>query len=337
MKDLLNGAEISRRNFLRNSLVGAGALMAASSGFPVFAEDFPSKPINHIVPAKAGGGWDRSSRVLAEAWEPVLGQPVKFSFSPGASGQIGFGKIRAAKPDGYTTIMMTISMQAMVVKYGKPAADFNDIGFVGNVISDPDCVLIHKDSPWNNLDEFVDHVRNAKEPVTISASHPIASNTFAARVFLELIGGNAKIVPFDGGSAARKALAGKHVDACIAPFFSASNLKEFIKGIGIFNTKNPAPHIWEMPPVNEVLDVTVPNFVEPFAFHIRRDVEKKYPDRYAKLVDTFKEAHFSKKAREKAASIGMGDFMDYWSPSECEAFLKDFQSTLNKYGHLVTK
>ncbi len=47
------------------------------------AGNFPTKPITHIVPAKAGGGFDRSSRVLAMGWEDILGKPVTFDYSPG--------------------------------------------------------------------------------------------------------------------------------------------------------------------------------------------------------------------------------------------------------------
>ena len=43
------------------------------------AADFPTKPITHIVPAKAGGGFDRSSRVLALGWEKILDQPVNLT------------------------------------------------------------------------------------------------------------------------------------------------------------------------------------------------------------------------------------------------------------------
>ena len=78
-----------------------------------WAADFPEKPITHIIPAKAGGGFDRSSRVLSVGWEKVLGQPIKFDYKPGASGMIGMGRLMAQPPDGYTTIMTTIAMQAM--------------------------------------------------------------------------------------------------------------------------------------------------------------------------------------------------------------------------------
>ena len=164
-------------------------------------------------------------------WEKVLGQPVKFDYSPGASGMIGFGKLMSRPSDGYTTIMTTIAMQAMNVNTGVSKVDWKDIGFVGNLITDPNVLLVHKDSPYKTVQEFIEAGKKAKKPLTISTSHPKAVSTLAARILIKLTGINAKAVAFNGGSKARNALAGKQVDACIGPYFSASSKKDFIRAL----------------------------------------------------------------------------------------------------------
>jgi tripartite-type tricarboxylate transporter receptor subunit TctC len=300
-----------------------------------FAGEFPEKPVNHIIPAKAGGGFDRSSRVLAMGWEKVLGQPVKFEYAPGASGMIGFGKLMSKPADGYTTIMTTIAMQAMNINTGVSKFNWDQIGFVGNLIADPNVLLVHKDSPYKNVQDFIEAGKKAEKPLTISTSHPKAVSTLAAKILIELTGINGKVVPFDGGSKARNALAGKQVDACIGPYFSASSKKDFIKALASFTKEKVWSGLWDVPTLSEATGKDFPNLVEPFAFMIRRETATETPEAYKKLVDTFKQAIDSKETKDMAKQQGMTPFIEYWAPEKCDAYVKEFQSVWEKYKHLM--
>ncbi|CAH1691045.1 putative Tripartite-type tricarboxylate transporter receptor subunit TctC [Hyphomicrobiales bacterium] len=63
---------------------------------------FPKQPIKLIYPFGAGSAMDTSWRHAAAIAGKILGQPVVIENQPGASGQIGFRAMAAAKPDGYT-------------------------------------------------------------------------------------------------------------------------------------------------------------------------------------------------------------------------------------------
>lgn len=299
------------------------------------AGNFPSKPLTHIIPAKAGGGFDRSSRVLTTTWEKILGEPITFDYSPGASGEIGFAKMLSRPDDGYTTIMTTIAMYAMNVNTGTAKAGWDQVGFIGNLISDPNVLLVQKDSPYKTIQDFLEAGRKAEKPLTISTSHPKAVSTLAARILIKLTGINAKVIPFNGGSKARNALAGKQVDACIGPYFSSSSKKEFIRALASFTKKKVYSGIWDVPTLTEATGKPFPNLVEPFAFMIARKTETDYPERYQKLVTTFKEAATSPETVELAKKQGMAPFLDYWSPEECDAYVKEFQQVWNKYKNLM--
>ncbi|MFH0896304.1 MAG: tripartite tricarboxylate transporter substrate binding protein [Bacteroidota bacterium] len=301
----------------------------------VFAGDFPSKPITHIIPAKAGGGFDQSSRVLAMGWEELLGQPVTFDYSPGASGAIGFGKMMSRPSDGYTTIMTTISMYAMDVNSGTAKVGWDEVGFVGNLIVDPNVLLVHKDSGYNTVADFIKAGENAEKPLTIATSHPKAVSTLAAKILIKLTGINAKVIPFSGGSQSRDALAGKQVDACIGPYFSASSKKDFIKALASFTNKKVYSGVWDVPTLSQTTGKPFPNLVEPFAFMIKRDTVTSSPENYKKLVDTFKQAVSSQKTLDLAKQQGMVPFIDYWSPEECDAYVQEFQKVWEQYKDLM--
>ena len=59
------------------------------------------------------------------------------------------------------------------------------------------------------------------------------------------------------------------------------------------------------------------------------------PESYNKLVESFKEAVASPKTLELAKQQGMEPFIDYWSPEECDAYVKKFQEVWEKYKHLM--
>jgi len=299
------------------------------------AGDFPTKPITHIIPAKAGGGFDRSSRVVSVGWEKILGQPIKFVYLPGASGMIGFGKMMSKPSDGYTTIITTIAMQSMNINTGASKYNWEQIGFIGNLLADPNVVLVHKDSPWKTINDFIEAGKKAKKPLTISTSHPKAVSTLAAQILIKLTGINAKPVPFDGGSKARNALAGKHVDACIGPYFSASSKKEFINAVASFTDKKVWPGVWDVPTLSKATGKPFPNLVEPFSFMIKRDMVTKAPEVFKKLVATFKQAIETKETQEMAKKTGMAPFIEYWPPEQCDAYVKSFQSVWEKYKDLM--
>jgi len=301
----------------------------------IWAGGFPQKPITHIIPAKAGGGFDRSSRVLATGWEKILGQPIKFDYAPGASGMIGFGKLMSKPADGYTTIMTTIAMQAMNINTGVSKYSWKEIGFVGNLITDPNVLLVHKDSPYKTIQDFIKAGKKASKPLTISTSHPKAVSTLAARILIKLTGINAKVIPFNGGSKARNALAGKQVDACIGPYFSASSKKDFIKALASFTKKKVWPGLWDIPTLSGATGKDFPNLVEPFAFMIRRETATKAPEAYKKLVATFKQAVLSDETQKRAKKQGMAPFIDYWTPEQCDAYVQEFQKVWAKYKNLM--
>ena len=62
------------------------------------AQDFPTKPINLILPSAAGGSIDLTSRTFVHLSQEVLGQPMVIQVRPGGGGAIGMEQIAQAKP-----------------------------------------------------------------------------------------------------------------------------------------------------------------------------------------------------------------------------------------------
>src|SRR6478609_1557976 len=95
------------------AILSALSLALSCSG-PAAAQDYPSRPINMIVPFPAGGATDTLARFLAEQMRPILGQPIVIENVAGAAGTIGVSRAVRSAADGYalsigtsTTHMLT--------------------------------------------------------------------------------------------------------------------------------------------------------------------------------------------------------------------------------------
>lgn len=316
-------------------LAAAAATLSPMSALAAY----PDKPITHIVPAKAGGGWDRSSRIVTDQWGDTMGQPIKFSYVPGASGMIGMKKLATTGQDGYQTGIITFNMVNMAARFQKGTGiSWDNLAFVGNIITDQDAIFVHKDSEFKTLADLVAYGKTSDKPLRVGTAHPTAVSTLAALLFIEKTGINATVVSFNGGSASRKALAGQHVDMVVSASASAVSMKDYFRGLVVFAEDNKAAGIFDMPTIAEAMpELDFPDFLEPFGVLVAKSFPEKHPEEYTKLVDSFREAMTGQTAKEKAAPLGMETFLDYWTPEECETFVKDFEVTLDKYAGLLQK
>jgi tripartite-type tricarboxylate transporter receptor subunit TctC len=97
--------------FRCRSLIAA-ALFAAA--FPLWAQQYPARPIRFIAPFPPGGGVDIVARAVGEKLSQRLGQPVIVENKPGAGTTIGTEAAAKSVPDGYTLLVGPIGSQAIV-------------------------------------------------------------------------------------------------------------------------------------------------------------------------------------------------------------------------------
>src|SRR3989304_7757642 len=68
------------------------------------ALDYPTKPIQIIVPYPPGGTNDMTARILEPKLASLLGQSVVVVNKPGGGGATGIKFATTVKPDGYTIL-----------------------------------------------------------------------------------------------------------------------------------------------------------------------------------------------------------------------------------------
>ena len=82
--------------------VAAAAMAAALFATQASADDYPNRPIRVFTTSSAGGISDIFMRVLNDAMQSRLGQPLIIENKPGGAGNIAARACQDATPDGYT-------------------------------------------------------------------------------------------------------------------------------------------------------------------------------------------------------------------------------------------
>ncbi|MFM9969791.1 MAG: Bug family tripartite tricarboxylate transporter substrate binding protein [Burkholderiales bacterium] len=84
-------------------VISTFALWFAAGG--AYAQAFPVKPLNIVIPIGPGGGYDFTGRLLAEGLVKELGQPVVAENRAGAGTVVGTQYVVRSNPDGYTMVV----------------------------------------------------------------------------------------------------------------------------------------------------------------------------------------------------------------------------------------
>jgi tripartite-type tricarboxylate transporter receptor subunit TctC len=199
---------------------------APMQAFAQAASDYPSRPIELVVPFGAGGGTDILARVTAEAAKKHSSQPITVVNRPGASGSIGLTEVVNARPDGYKIAMVTVEMAIIphmgIAKFS-PEADFTPLVRLN---ADPVVLTVSATSPWKTIEEMVDAAKKSKDPLKFGNAGTGGVSHLAAVALAQKAGTTFNHVPFQGNAPAVVALLGGHIDAVTA---SPSEVFSFVQ------------------------------------------------------------------------------------------------------------
>ena len=227
------------RTFVAGALAGVISLSSLA-----FAEDYPTRPITLIVPFAAGGGVDVSARIQAERMGELLGQPIVVDNMGGAAGMTGALRVAKSSPDGYTLLIGNSGTQAFNQSlYKKPlynsVTDFTPVGLVSE---SPRILIVRKDLPVNNLQEFIAYVKANQSKMQFGSSG-VGSGTHLPCLLLNTaMGVNVTHVPYRGEGPALQDMIGGRVDyMCATIQTGAAQVKQgTVKGIAVMAPKRAA-------------------------------------------------------------------------------------------------
>jgi tripartite-type tricarboxylate transporter receptor subunit TctC len=192
-----------------------------------FAQSFPQRPIQLVVPVTAGGGTDVMARAVGQKVGELLGQSMVVENKTGAGGNIGVEYVAKAKADGYTLLFSPNTIATNVAVYRKLPydllKDFQAVALVGQT----DVVLVVNASlKANQLKEFVDLARAKPGALNYGSAGLGSSQHLTAEYFNQMAGTSSNHIPYKGQSQAMNDLVSGQLDYMFSPL---QNALPFIK------------------------------------------------------------------------------------------------------------
>jgi len=179
-------------------------LIAALASTAVRArDDYPSRPVQMIIPFSAGGPTDIVGRVMGAKMGELLGQQFVVENKTGAGGNIGAEAVAKATPDGYTILMATVSTNAinpglyMHIAYDA-VHDFAPLGRVGVT---PTLLLVHPSIPATDVKSLIALIKANPDKYNYGSSGLGSILHLCGEEFKSLAGGlDITHVPYKGSA-----------------------------------------------------------------------------------------------------------------------------------------
>ena len=210
---------IDRRRWIAAAVIAA----ALAAPGPAFAQAYPSRPINFVVPFPPGGSNDVLSRLLAEHLAKAFGQPVVVANKPGAAGNIGTDFTAKSAPDGYTIAIapnQTVSVNPVL--YPKlpfnATKDLQGITLVGRV---PMLLVVSSKVRARSVAELIAQMKASPGKFTYASAGSGSPQHMAAEVFKSMTGTQIAQIPYKGSAPALVDVLGGSVDIMFCPINSA--------------------------------------------------------------------------------------------------------------------
>ncbi len=219
---------LERVNFSASSLL----MLAAALALPGLAgcrgrlagEPYPNRPIKLVVPFSPGGGTDTFARVMKKAIEDnrLLPQPLVIINVDGAGATIGSRRVKNARPDGYTILLLheaiVTAKYSGKAPYGpeafEPIAGTGKMGLV---------FAVAEDSEFRTLHDLVEAARENPETLVFAANLGAPVHFVGLMLEQACPGATFRFAQTGGGTKRLHALKGGHAQV------SAFSIEEFVR------------------------------------------------------------------------------------------------------------
>ncbi|MEW6666265.1 MAG: tripartite tricarboxylate transporter substrate binding protein [Thermodesulfobacteriota bacterium] len=191
-------------------------IVSFAAGSTAWAQSYPSRPVNLILPGTPGSIIDITGRMLGDELGKILGQQFVPMNKPGGAFTVGTDFVAKSKKDGYTlsytnnpAIVYARVLTPDTLTYD-PDKDLEPLGlhlFFAHTVA------VQESAPWKTFKELLEYAK--KNPGKVNINTPGIGSTahFHLEIIQSLTGTQFNHVPFKSGEAVITGLLGGHVDA----------------------------------------------------------------------------------------------------------------------------
>ena len=204
------------KRFIR--AVGFVSLACASlfQVLPLYAQPYPSHPIQMVIPGAPGDAADISARMAMEELSKILKVAIIPVNKPGVGAAIATDFVAKSKKDGYT-LLYALSSGLIYGPAMSPEAfpydPLRDVEPLAMHVNFPGVISVQAESPWKNFADVVDYARKNPGKFRCGSLGVGAITHFQLEMIKSITNTDITYIPFKGASPAVTALLGGHIES----------------------------------------------------------------------------------------------------------------------------
>jgi tripartite-type tricarboxylate transporter receptor subunit TctC len=197
----------------RLHLWGGAALAVLVLGAPVSAWE-PTKPVEIVVAAGAGGASDQMARMLQVAVQKngLMKQPLVVSLKGGASGAEGLMYMKSGQGDP-NRFIIAYSLIYTLPLSAKIPFDWRELTPVSIVAFDQFGLWVNSAKPYKTVKEFTDAAKAASPTFKMGGTGSKREDQILSAFIEKRTGAKFNYLPYKSGGEAATQLVGNHIEA----------------------------------------------------------------------------------------------------------------------------
>src|SRR5262245_51689497 len=198
----------------KKTYLGAGAALAMMVAATPAAAWEPTKPVEIVVAAGAGGASDQMARMMQAAVQKnnLMKQPMVVSLKGGASGAEALIYMKSSEGDP-NKVLIAYSLIYMLPLSAKIPFHWRELTPVSVIALDEFVLWVNAQEPYKTVKEFVAAAKSANPPLKMGGTGSRRED-HVLTVFLEKkTGGKFAYLPYKSGGEAATQLVGNHIAA----------------------------------------------------------------------------------------------------------------------------
>jgi len=176
-------------------------------------EPYPNRPINIIINMAPGSLMDNHARILGERLAEILGQPFLRIHKPGGGGSLAASFVAKSKPDGYTLLTGTSTINVLIPLVKKVDYAMDDLYPLGIYARAPHYLYVKADAKWKTFQEFIEDARARPGELKVASYGKQTYGDFVIEDLNKKAGIKLVQLPTKGCADAVSMLMGGNVDA----------------------------------------------------------------------------------------------------------------------------
>lgn len=209
---------------LKSVAVGLGVAITTAAAQPALAQDYPTKPVEFIVPWSPGGGSDTLMRIVSNNVDPYLNEEMPVINIPGVGGTVGLTEASRRAADGYTISQVHEGLLTASIT-GITDLTWQDFDPIALMTASPQFLVSNPDLPYSTMDELVAYAEENPGEVTIGVTLGGVPHLHAAMIE-DAYGFEFNYVGYEGTGERIRALVGGNLDLAIGDVSSAGQFVE---------------------------------------------------------------------------------------------------------------